>query len=38
MSSIDKPIVSILEGDIESIDFGIPELNKLFLSLYYKWV
>jgi len=33
MTSIDKTIVSILEGDIESIDFGIPELNKLFLSL-----
>ena len=33
MSSIDKPIVTILEGDNESIDFGIPELNKLFLSL-----
>ena len=33
MTSIDKTLVSILEGDIESIDFGIPDLNKLFNSL-----
>ena len=35
MSSIDKSksIVSILEADIESMDYGIPELNKLFKSL-----
>ena len=33
MSSIDKPIVSILEGDIESMDYGVPEFNKLFKSL-----
>ena len=33
MSSIDKPIVTILEGDIESIDYGNPELNKFFDSL-----
>ena len=33
MSSIDKSIVSILEGDIESMDYGVPELNKLFKSL-----
>ena len=33
MSSIDKSIVSILEGDIESMDYGVPELNKLFKGL-----
>jgi len=34
MSSIDKSIaVPILEGDLESMDYGIPELNKLFHSL-----
>ncbi len=33
MTSIDKTMVSILEGDIQSIDFGIPDLNKLFNSL-----
>jgi len=33
MSSIDKSIVSILEGDIESIDYGVPEFNKLFKGL-----
>lgn len=33
MSSIDKSIVSILEGDIESMDYGIPDLNKLFKEL-----
>ena len=33
MSSIDKSIASILEGDIESMDYGVPEFNKLFKSL-----
>jgi hypothetical protein len=33
MSSIDKSIVSILEGDIESMDYGVPEFNKLFKGL-----
>ena len=33
MSSIDKSIVSILEGDIESIDYGIPKINQLFKGL-----
>ncbi len=34
MSSIDKStVVPILEGDIESMDYGIPELNKFFHSL-----
>ena len=33
MSSIDKSIASILEGSIESMDYGVPELNKLFKSL-----
>jgi hypothetical protein len=33
MSSIDKTIISNLESDIESINFGVPEFNKLFKSL-----
>ena len=33
MSSIDKSIASILEGSIESMDYGVPEFNKLFKSL-----
>ena len=33
MSSIDKSIATILEGDIESIDYGVPEFNKLFKGL-----
>ena len=33
MSSTDKSIVSILEGDVESMDYGVPEFNKLFKSL-----
>ena len=33
MSSIEKSTASILEGDIESIDYGIPEFNKLFKGL-----
>ena len=33
MSAIDKSIVSILEGDIESIEYGVPEFNKLIKSL-----
>ena len=33
MSSIDKSIVSILEGDIESMDYGVPEFNRIFKSL-----
>ena len=33
MSSIDKSIVSILEGDIESMEYGVPEFNKLIKSL-----
>jgi len=31
MSSIDKSIVSILEGDIESMDYGVPEFNNFLL-------
>jgi hypothetical protein len=33
MSSIDKSIVSILESSIESMDYGVPEFNKLFKTL-----
>jgi len=33
MSSIEKSIISNLEVDIESINFGVPELNKLFKTL-----
>jgi hypothetical protein len=33
MNLIDKSNSTILEGDIESIDYGIPELNKLFKGL-----
>ena len=33
MSSIEKSIVSNLEGDIKYIDYGVPELNKLFKNL-----
>jgi hypothetical protein len=33
MSAIEKSIVSNLEGELESIDYGEPELNTLFKSL-----
>ncbi len=33
MSSIDKSIVSNLEGELGSIDYGEPELNQAFKSL-----
>ena len=33
MSAIDKSIVSVLEGDLESIEYGVPEFNKLIKSL-----
>ena len=33
MSAIEKSIVSNLEGELESIDFGEPGLNTLFKSL-----
>jgi hypothetical protein len=33
MSNIEKSIVPILEADIQSIDYGVPNLNELFNSL-----
>ena len=33
MSAIEKSIVSTLEGELESIDYGEPGLNTLFKSL-----
>lgn len=33
MSFLEKAIISSIEGDIESIDFGAPDLNQMFKNL-----